>query len=166
MRAIPAILVLAALAACGSEGAGTTVAEGGDESSYSVERNGDSVEVRATGQDGEEVIVAASAHGSASLPLGFTVYPGAKVVSNSTIETHDGKGSVLYLTTPASREDVTRFYRGQAEAAGIAIATQSTNNAAHSIAGEGSGGKTFMMTASTTPAGTGVQLMIGVAPGS
>jgi len=163
MRKISLLLPLALLGACNSGESGTVTGADGETVDYAVEGDGEQAEVRITGADGEAVVINTNSD-SAVLPLGFTLYPGASLVSNSQIATNDGKGSVLYQTTADSPAEVAAFYRRQAEAAGIAIAMQTTTGTSQTLAGEEANGNTFMMTASTTEEGTGVQLMIGEKP--
>ena len=164
MRTIPALLSLAILAACGSQETGTVTGEDGSETSYSIDRDGGDTQVRVTNEAGEEVVVNSGEGAGVALPLGFTVYPGANVVSNSTVKTNDGEGSVLFMETSDSAEKVVAFYRSQAEAAGMNIALESNSAAARTIAGEAEGGKNFMLTATENESGTGVQLMVGQEP--
>jgi hypothetical protein len=160
IRAIPAAAALALLAACNSPESGTDTQT---DTQTGTGADGEASNITITGENGE-TITATSNAASAQLPLGFTLYPGAAVVSNSTIATNDGKGSVLYFTTPASAADVAAFYRRQAEAAGIAIGLEQAAGETRTIAGEGPAGQTFMLTATPGEDGTGVQLMIGEQP--
>jgi hypothetical protein len=159
----PALAALALLAACNSSESGTVTGEDGEQIAYEVDRDGETSQVTVTDENGE-TLTATTNSGSAELPLGFTVYPGAKTVSNSHIATNDGTGSVVYFTTSASAADVAAFYRRQAEAAGMTIGLEQTAGETRTIAGEAAGGKSFMLTATPGADGTGVQMMIGENP--
>jgi hypothetical protein len=150
------------LASCGGPDAeGTIETEDGDVT-YSVDGDGDEVNIDMTGPDGEEVSIRSGDGASSDLPDGFSVYPGATVVTSANIDTSDGQGSVVVLSTDASLDEVVTFYRGQAEAAGVDIQSEMTVNGMRIIGGEGPDGLTFGATASPGEDGaTTVQLTIG-----
>lgn len=55
------------------------------------------------------------------LPRGFTLYPGAEVVSNTVVERGAMRPMLLVFRTPASIEQVMLYYRAQARAAGMTV---------------------------------------------
>lgn len=154
-----------ALAACGSERSGTITNEDGETVEYSVDgSSADSATMRITGPDGEEVIARTGADAPADLPAGFSLYPGAKVLSNMTVSNAaEGTGSTISFESTDSPEKVAKFYRDQAESAGIAIQIDANMNGAHMVAGENEADETsFMVNASQNDDGlTVAQLMIG-----
>ncbi|HSG55757.1 MAG TPA: hypothetical protein VLA45_09890 [Paracoccaceae bacterium] len=98
----------------------------------------------------------------AGMPDGFSAYPGATVVTSTTIDTTDGSGVLAVMTTPDAADKVIAFYRAQAEAAGISIEGEMNANGTRLIGGEGAGGLAF--SASASPGGEGattVQLTVG-----
>jgi len=155
----------ALLAACGSSPSATITSDDGTETRITVEQDGDNAEVHAATDHGENVTMHVGEGTDAALPMGFTAFPGAKVVNNTSVTAQDGTGSVVSMLTDASPADVTAFYRHRAEAAGIAIQMETTNNSAQMIAGEAPGGKHFMLNAAPGEDGTTVTLMVGTKPG-
>ncbi len=118
--------------------------------------------------EGEVATQAEQAAGSsaieavAGMPDGFSAYPGATVVTSTTIDTTDGSGVLAVMTTPDTADKVIAFYRAQAEAAGITIEGEMNANGTRLIGGEGAGGLAF--SASASPGGEGtttVQLTVG-----
>lgn len=57
----------------------------------------------------------------AQLPPGFTVYQGAKIVTNTVVEEAGGRRILLVFDSGDPIVDVLGFYRQQADAAGAAI---------------------------------------------
>lgn len=151
------------LASCGSGDEGT-IQTGDGEVSYDVDQSGGETNVTITGEDGSTV-TANSGSGEASLPDGFTIYPGATVVSSTVVNSNDGGGSMILIQSSASPEELVTFYRQQAEAAGIEIQMNATVNGNAMINGEGSGGRTFSFSASPNGDGTSGQLIVGQGSG-
>ncbi len=148
------------LASCGGPDAeGTIETEDGDVT-YSVDGDGDEVNIDMTGPDGEQVSIRSGA--KSDLPDGFSVYQGATVVTSAKIDTADGNGAVVVLSTDAAPGDVIAFYREQAEAADVEIESEITVNGMQMIGGEGPDGLTFSASASLGDDGaTTVQLTVG-----
>lgn len=150
------------LAACGSEPSGTAEGEDGtvahytvDESSGEVSARLDTAEGIATMRSGADVPV--------ELPRGFTIYPGAEVVSNTVFEQADATGALVTMEAAASPEEMVAFYRKQAEAAGVEIATRMDTEMMQMIGGDAPDGATFTFTATRKDGGTSAQLMVGEA---
>lgn len=150
---IPATLILAA---CGSQGDNAANAD----TSYSVDEESGVTTSQITTPDGTAKMES-GAGVKANLPDGFTIMPGAKVVSASNISTEQGSGSMTMLEIASPAEDVIAHYRKQAEAAGIKIQLEMNNEGTRMIGGEGEGGLTFSLTASEADGSTNAQLMIG-----
>ncbi|MEL6530265.1 MAG: hypothetical protein AAFQ27_09900, partial [Pseudomonadota bacterium] len=154
-----------ALSSCGSEQSGTITDEDGETVTYSVDGEGsDEMTTRITGPDGEEVIARSGADVAVNLPDGFSMYPGAKVVSNTTVSNNnDGNGSMIMFESEASPKEIAEYYRGQAEKAGITIQIDANMNGSQMIAGENEAeGTSFMVTASRDEGEmTSAQMMIG-----
>ncbi len=159
-----------ALSACGSEQSGTITGEDGETIEYSVDGDGDSDEgmtTRITGPDGEEVVARTGGELVAELPNGFSLYPGAKIVSNTSVtNSTEGTGSMILFESEDSPEKIAKFYRGQAEKAGITIQIDADMNGNKMIAGENEAeGTSFMVNASKDEdSATTAQLMIGSKP--
>ncbi|MFC3097423.1 putative periplasmic lipoprotein [Alteraurantiacibacter palmitatis] len=148
------------LAACGSSNEGTVQTEDG-EVAYDVDQSGEETNVTITAEDGSTV-VANSGSGTADFPAGFSLYPGATVVSSMVINANDGAGSMITVHSSATPEDLAAHYRREAEAAGIAIGMNATVNGSVMLNGEGANGRTFSFSASPNGDGTSGQLIVGM----
>jgi hypothetical protein len=148
------------LAGCGSSDSGTVETEDGTVE-YDVERGGGEAQMRFTDDEGNETTINAGADVAASLPDGFTVYPGAQVASSTVMSGNEGQGSMTVMTSSASPQDMIAHYRRQAEAAGFAIEMEMTTNDTMMIGGEGPGGQSFSFNASPSGGETTGMLMIG-----
>ena len=103
----------------------------------------------------------ALAHSDAPLPAGFTPYPGAEELSRTSISQDGQSYTLLSLQADASPETLVAYYRQQAEAAGIPISLEASNNGMHQIGGESSTGLNFSFTARQAGAQTSATLAIG-----
>lgn len=154
-----------ALAGCGGEGADGDGETPGEESpprgSYAID--GDTGETRAhyTATDGTTTTMRSGEKVPVALPAGFTLYPGAKVTNNTRVEQADGLLVLLDFESAADPEELTGFYREQAEAAGIEVATALQNGPMRMIGGEGGDGTSFSFTATRKGEVTRGQLAIG-----
>lgn len=147
------------LSACGSK----------PENSYSVDEKTGETTATVTTDDGGTLSVRSGENVPVKLPKGFKVYPGAKVVSNTTVAHDGGNGALIIMESADSPKDMADYYRAQAESAGIDIKLQLSTDNGQMIAGEGKGGVTFSFNANSDDdadgAKTSAQLMIGTKPG-
>ncbi len=162
MFALTAPFVLG-LTACGAETSGTLTGEEGEEGEYSINREtGETTatietdEGTATLRSGSDVPV--------DLPAGFTLYPGAQVVTNTVVKQGVGSGVLLTMSSEDSAEDIAAFYKAQAEDAGIAIEMEMSVNEGKIIGGQSPDGLTFSIVATPEGAGTTAQLTVGNQP--
>ena len=114
-KTVTAAIFVFILAACGAEGEGTVQS---DESSYAVDDDGEASTARAGGAEGEDVAINVGEDVDASLPEGFSVYPGATVGMSAAMS---GGRSAYSLTSNGSSADVIAHYRREALAAGFEI---------------------------------------------
>ena len=152
-----------ALAGCGGEGAD---AENGEEvaaprGSYAIDAESGETRARHTDADGTTTTLRAGKAVPVVLPEGFALYPGARVTNNTRVEQADGLLVLLDFEVEARPEDVTGFYRQQAEAAGIDVATALENGPMRMIGGESADGTSFSFTATRKGEVTSAQLSIG-----
>ncbi len=160
MKKIAILAGAALLASCGSSDEGTFETEDG-EVTYTVDGDGNEAEIVFQGEDGERMEINTGSDAGSVLPDGFDIYPGAEVVTSTTITQNDGSGAMVLLQSNASPSDMVEYYRGQAEAAGIEIQMEANVNGSFIIGGEGEGGKTFSFNASPNGDGTSGQLIVG-----
>lgn len=153
------------LAACGGERSGTIETEDGETVEYSVD-SGDG-EMTATFQTGDgEGSIRSGSDVAVDLPDGFSVYPGAKVVTNTVMNTPDGKGAMVVMESDASPEEMVAFYKTAAEKAGFKIGMEMTTDSNVMIAGESAANgdnptSGFSFSAGREGDKTSGQLMIG-----
>ena len=144
MKKFVILAALTALAACNS---GTQ-----DGQEITVEGEGADSTVSINSGDGE-MNIQSGANAKVALPLGFTAYPGAKVISNVNADFGDGMQNTVAMNTPDSLAKVTAFYKQQATAAGVKIATEMTTPESVLLGGETASGAVFGLIAG--PAETG-----------
>lgn len=133
------------ISACGSEKTGTFETADG-EGSYKIGSDGGEVTAMATTKDGTTTMRSGE-NVPLDLPNGFTLYPGAKVQTNTAVTNNDGKGALIIMESDASPEDMIAFYRKQAEAAGIKLELEMTTAQGAMIAGNGPNDLTFTFNA-------------------
>ena len=156
-----ACVVSAALASCGSEKSGSYEAEDGDTVDYSVETTGGESTATIKTEDGTAT-VRSGADVKIDLPKGFTLYPGAKVVTNTVFDGQGQKGAMVVMQSDDDPVKLVAFYRKQASAAGFNIAIEMKTDQSTMIGGEGSEGEGgFTFNASTQNGKTTGQLMVG-----
>ncbi len=148
------------LFACSSEESGVVVDEDGNEVNYSIDKETGETAVTveteqgtATMRSGDDVPV--------DLPGGFTVYPGAEVVSNTIVSHGDGEGAMIFMETDATPDDLAEFYRAQAKDAGIEIQMDMTAENTKMLAGETKEGMVFSLNATREGDKTTAQIMVG-----
>lgn len=160
MRLILPIAATIALAACSSEKSGTFETEDGEQGEYTVDSDGGGAKASITTDEGTFTMQSGD-DVKADLPDGFTVYPGAKVVSATNVDGGGTKGSLVMMETTDAPDKVAAFYRKQAEAAGIKIEMEMTINGGKMIGGKGEGGKMFSLNTTNNDGKTGIQLTAG-----
>lgn len=147
------------LAACGSETSGTFEGEDGERGSYTVDSDSGETTATITTEDGTATMQT-GANVKADLPLGFTVYPGATVLSATNIDSEGEKGSMVMMESSDDPGEIAAFYKKQAEAAGIDIQMDMTVNDGKMLAGEGEDGETFSINATPGDDKTSAQLLV------
>ena len=139
------------LAACGSETSGKFTTKDGENAEYTIDK-----------ESGETSMTVKGPEVPVSLPGGFTLYPGAKVVTNTVVKQADGQGTMVMFETDAAPNKVVTHYREQAKTAGFDIQLEMTTNGTMMIGGERKDGSTLSVTASPGKgSATTGQLIIG-----
>ncbi|RIV90497.1 hypothetical protein D2V17_04390 [Aurantiacibacter xanthus] len=146
MRAVVISAAVLALAACGSDDSNTIETEDGD-ITYTVDEDSGKTVTTVTNAEGETVKVQSGEGAAANLPDGFTLYPGARVVSSTNVSSGGSNGALVELESPAKAEEIVAFYRKEAEAAGIEIKMEMKANEAQIVSGESPDGLVFSINA-------------------
>ncbi|MEM7690188.1 MAG: hypothetical protein AAF291_14310 [Pseudomonadota bacterium] len=148
------------LAACGSQQSGTIEGDDGETGEYTIDTATGEATATIETEDGTATLRSGS-NVPVDLPAGFTVYPGANVVSNTVVRQAGGSGNLLTMQSGDSPEKLAEFYKSQAESAGVKIEMEMATNGAQIIGGQSDDGLTFSIMASPTEDGTTAQLTVG-----
>lgn len=150
------------LAACGSETSGEFTTEDGGNAEYTIDEDSGETSMTIKGEDGTATL-RSGADVPVDLPDGFSLYPGAKVITNTIVDQPDGKGTMVMFETDAAADKVMAHFRKEAEDAGFNIQIDANMNGSLMIGGERKAdGSTLSVTATQgeDDATTG-QLIIG-----
>ncbi len=165
MKKLVLLVSCAALAACGSEQSGTFQTEDGETGTYTVDQSDGEGSISVKTDDGE-FTMQSGADVDAELPEGFSLYPGATVLSNSKISHSEGSNVSVMMSTDATAEEVLAFYRPQIYAAGIEVKTEFKNQGSTMIGGDDGAGNTIVLNVSPGNDGmTAVNLALSKANG-
>ena len=148
------------LAACGSETSGEFTTESGENAEYTINEDSGETSMTIKGEDGEATL-RSGADVPVTLPDGFTLFPGSKVVTNTVVDQPDGKGTMVTFETDAPADKVVAHYRDAAKAAGFDIQLEMTTNGKMMVGGERKAdGSSLSVTATGGEPTTG-QIIIG-----
>lgn len=134
------------LAACGGS------SKPAEETKFIIDEESGAIDAKITTDEGTATIKSGE-NAPSELPLGFTVFPGAKVVSNTSFEQKDKTVTMISLASDAGPEQLVEHYRKQAEDAGITIKLEMSVNDGQMIGGDDGKGKTFSLDTKRTGAG-------------
>ena len=163
MRTMALGVAALALSACGSSESGSFDTEDGS-GTYTLDEDGDGVEMRFTDDEGNETTLNSGSDVEVDLPDGFTIYPGAEVVQKTVLNSAEGEGSLLMMTSSDTPQAMADHYRAQAEAAGIEISMEMTSGDTRIIGGEGPDERFFSFSASGDGGESTGMLTIGTRP--
>ncbi|MGB3712209.1 MAG: hypothetical protein WA985_11015 [Erythrobacter sp.] len=156
-----ALIVAATLAACGSD-ASDADSEGAANTSTDYTIDSDTGEERMTISTPEgDIAMRSGTDVPIDLPDGFDIIADARITSNTVVDQADGKGAIVGFESDATPDEVMRYYREQAEAAGIDIEVDLTVNDGRVLGGRNGSGTTFSLNASPIEGGTRAQLVVG-----
>lgn len=141
------------LAACGS-------GDSGDGDGYSADEGGDATYSGSLGDDENNVDIRAGGDIEVDLPSGYSVYPGAKVVTSMATNTVAGKGKTLIMESDDAASKVVTFYRGQAESAGVEISTEIASSDTNMISGKTPDNQVFNLVVNDSDGTSTIQLSI------
>lgn len=162
LRVTMALSLAGLLTACGSETSGDFTTEDGEAGEYSLDSESGETTASIETPDGTATL-RSGPNVPVELPEGFSLYPGAKVVSNSTVS-QNGRDRVVLLAfeTSDSSQEVAEYYKQQAENAGVEIQIDATINGGHMVAGEAPDGSVFSLNSSSEDGTTTAQLTTGL----
>lgn len=136
-----------ALAACGSETSGEFTTEGGEAAEYTIDKATGETSMTVEGPDGTATL-RSGADVPVSLPAGFSLFPGSKVITNTVVNQPGGQGTMVMFEADAAADTIIAHYRDQAKAVGFAIQIEMNTNGTLMIGGEReSDGTTLSITA-------------------
>ena len=154
----PAALVLAGCG--GSETSGEFTTDDGKNAEYTIDKDSGETSMTIKGEDGEATL-RSGANVPVSLPDGFTLFPGSKVVTNTVVDQPDGKGTLIAFEADAPADKVVAHYRDAAKAAGFDIQLEMNTNGTMMVGGERKAdGSSISVTATSGEPTTG-QIIIG-----
>lgn len=161
-RLILPMAALVSLSACGSETSDGFTTENGDSGEYKIDADTGEATATIKTEDGTATF-RTGADVPVELPAGFSLYPGAKVTSNSRFD-EDGGNKVVLLKFESedSGEDIAAFYRAAATKAGFEILIDATMNGGTLITGENKKGRVFTLSTSSEERVTSAQLTTGL----
>ncbi|MBA4767478.1 MAG: hypothetical protein H2049_07560 [Porphyrobacter sp.] len=123
------------LAACGSETSGEFETADGKNAEYTIDKESGETSMTIEGEDGEASL-RAGVNVPVSLPAGFTLFPGTKVVNNAVVNQPDGQGTMITFESDAPADKIVAHYRDAAKAAGFDIQLEMNTNGTQMVAGE------------------------------
>lgn len=147
------------LAGCGGEKTVYSDTEG-NEVKVTREGDGETSEIEIKSADGSATVNIDSGGTDAKLPLGLSVYPGAKVVSTMTSNSDGKTGGMVVMQSSADRDAVVAWYRKAVEAKGFKIESEITTQDLRSISGTGDGGS-FSLQVVPSDSGSSITLIAG-----
>lgn len=148
------------LGGCGSETSGEFKTADGKDAEYTVDKETGETTMTVEGPDGEASL-RSGANVPVTLPDGFTLFPGSKVVTNTLVNQPDGQGTMITFEAEDPAEKVVAHYRDAAKAAGFDIQLEMNTNGTRVIGGERkSDGSSLSVTATDGEPTTG-QIIIG-----
>jgi hypothetical protein len=154
------------LAACGgSETSGEFTTDDGKNAEYTIDKESGETSMTIKGEDGEATM-RSGANVPVSLPDGFTLFPGSKVVTNTVVDQPDGKGTLVTFEADAPADKVVAHYRDAAKAAGFDIEIEMNTNGTMMIGGGRKADDASISVTATTGEPTTGQIIIGSKKGS
>ena len=141
------------LASCGSS-------DDGDGDGYAADDGGDATYSASLGGDDNNVDIRAGGNIEVDLPDGYSVYPGAKVVTSMTTNTVAGKGKTIIMESNDAAGKIVSFYREQAESAGVEFAMEMNSEDSSLLSGQTPEKQAFNLVVSGGDGKSTVQLSI------
>ncbi len=158
------------LSACGDEPNDGMPGEEGAQAEYSLPGASSSSEETSSsikGPNGEEVVAKTGGDNDSSLPEGFSIYPGAKVVENTSVAEPGGQSSVtMMLESADGPEKIASYYKDLAEKAGMEIKIDMALDTSHTVGGDrASDGAKMTVSATREPVSGATEVMLNLVQG-
>ena len=147
-----------AMAACGSE---STTDEPEIRASIGHTSEDGAMTAQIRGDNGQAIDIASDPGAPVNLPDGFTLYPGARVTSNTSMAMGEGNAAIISFDSASAPEDIVAHYRAEAEAAGIPVTAEVSAGDTRSIAGDAENGDSFQLSVEPSGDGSTATLMVG-----
>jgi uncharacterized lipoprotein len=165
MRKLALILAGSAaltLAACGSQTSGEFTTEDGENAEYTIDKATGETTMTVEGPDGTATL-RSGVDVAVDLPAGFSMFPGAKVITNTVVNQPGGKGTMVMFETDAAADKVLAHFRKEATDAGFEIQIDANMNGSLMIGGERKADGSTLSVTTTQSEGdaTTGQLIIG-----
>ena len=160
MRLFGSILALSLLAACNASGDEEPREDAQPKGHYIVDPETGETRASITNEDGTTVM-RTGGEAPVDLPPGFSIYPDADV--RSSVEVGRGTERSVSVTFASADDprDLVRFYRDEAEAAGVDIDVELTTDMLSTIGGRAQDGTQFSFQATREDDETLGQLTVG-----
>lgn len=165
MRTITIIMLAGALAlltACSSEKSGTITTPEGESADYTIDNASGETRMTITTPKGEARMRSGEAV-PVTLPDGFTLYPGSKIITSTVVNQPDGTGTMVMFEAPGEAAAIIAHFKQAASKAGYAIEIEATMNKTMMLAGKrkDSGASFMVSTGAEADGKTSGQLVIG-----
>ena len=147
-----------AMAACGSE---STTDEPEIRASIGQTSEDGAMTAQIRGDNGQTIDIASDPGAPVNLPDGFTLYPGARVTSNTSMAMGEGSAAIISFDSASAPQGIVAHYRAEAERAGIPVTAEVSAGDTRSIAGDAENGDSFQLSVEPSGQGSTATLMVG-----
>lgn len=148
------------LAACGSESSGEFTTKDAETAEYTIDKETGETSMMVNRPDGTATLRSGT-DVPVSLPDGFSLFPGTKVVTNTLVNQPDGQMTMVSFESDAPADAVVAHYRDQAKAAGFDIQLEMNTNGTMMIGGQRKGDGSSLSVTATGGTPTSGQIIIG-----
>ena len=129
------IILTIAIGVNGLYGEPKEATEDGETAEYTIDKATGETSMTVEGPDGTTTL-RSGADVPVSLPAGFSLFPGSKVITNTVVNQPGGQGTMVMFEADAAADTIIAHYRDQAKAAGFAIQIEMNTNGTLMIGAE------------------------------